>query len=284
MGYNTHMEMKYELNKIYRDEFGRPTAILALDKEAGISSHDLVDKVRRNLDYKKVGHAGALDNFATGLMIILVGKATKLSDTLINKDKQYHAQILLGIATDTQDPEGVITDAKQIDSIDKDSISKLLQDEFLGNIEQHVSVYSSVKVDGAKLRILMRDERFDNEIVEDGNKKFIKMLPKEGVSAKEKMVEVPRREIEITNIELVDAKEIETEDLPTKYLIGNKIQEGDRWALLDIVVDCSKGTYVRQLAEDIGKRLGYPASLLNLRRTRIANVYLDNAISLDLIS
>ncbi len=103
------MTIDFPVNNLKRDEFGRPSGIVAVNKPAGVTSHDLVDKLRKQLGTKKVGHAGALDVFADGVMIYLIGKSTKLSDKLMHLDKEYVTTIILGIATDTQDTEGKVT-------------------------------------------------------------------------------------------------------------------------------------------------------------------------------
>lgn len=100
----------YQVNQITKDEFGRVSGVFAYNKPAGVSSHDIVYKFRRHFETKKVGHAGTLDPFADGLLIVLVGKATKLSDTFLNTDKEYRARILFGIETNSGDPEGDIVE------------------------------------------------------------------------------------------------------------------------------------------------------------------------------
>ena len=91
-----------------------PEGILLVDKPSGITSHDVVDRVRRIFHMKKVGHAGTLDPMATGLMIILVGKATKVSQYLMSMDKEYTGTLRLGQSTDSQDAEGTVTEERPV--------------------------------------------------------------------------------------------------------------------------------------------------------------------------
>ena len=146
------MNNPYTPNQIVRDDFGRPSGILAIDKPVGMTSHDVVDVVRSALGTRQVGHAGALDPFATGVLVIIVGKATKLSNDLMSKTKSYAAQILLGVATDSQDPEGKIMDVSQ-QTVSMKALRSVIETMSKG-YDQFVPVYSSVKVDGQKLRKL----------------------------------------------------------------------------------------------------------------------------------
>src|SRR5690606_27085198 len=100
---------KLEVNKIYRDDFGSKFGILLLNKPAGITSNDLVNLVREKFKIKRVGHAGALDPFASGLMIVLVGKSVKLSQEMIGLEKEYQFQLILGLTSSTLDVEGKLT-------------------------------------------------------------------------------------------------------------------------------------------------------------------------------
>ena len=124
--------------------------VLLLNKPAGITSHDLVYKVRKALQIKKVGHAGTLDPLATGLMIILIGKATKLSQYLMGLDKSYRGTIYLGETTDSQDGEGKVIQKREIPKIDAETIQKAM-DTFLGDQYQIPPMFSAIKKDGQPL-------------------------------------------------------------------------------------------------------------------------------------
>jgi len=264
----------FELNKIYRDEFGRPNAILLMDKQAGISSHDLVDKVRRKLGTKKVGHAGALDVFSSGLMLILVGKATKFANELLGWDKAYIARMVFGLFNYTQDPEGDLISTQSNVLPQKEEITSLFE-KMTGANKQFVSIYSSVKVNGVKLRKLLRDPRYTFEIEEKEDAKKIILKRKEsGEIIKE--VNVPRRDIMIFDIKLINSGLLKGSELPFRGL-----EPSLEYGYADIYVKCSKGTYIRQLGEDIAKALGTTAVLAQLQRCELGQYDLTKTIGLD---
>lgn len=124
--------------------------VLLLNKPTGITAHDLVYKVRKALKIKKVGHAGTLDPMATGLMIILVGKATKLSQYLMGMDKSYVGTICLGKTTDSQDAEGKIVQEREVPNINTETIQKTM-DTFLGDQYQIPPMFSAIKKGGQPL-------------------------------------------------------------------------------------------------------------------------------------
>ena len=152
--------------------------ILLIDKPKGITSRDVVNNVIKKLSTKKVGHTGTLDPLATGVLIVCVGKATKLVKYLTSKEKEYIATVELGTKTDTLDNTGNILEEK-VSIIDKDKIIKVLN-SFKGKYEQEVPIYSAVKVNGKKLYEYARN-----------NEK----------------VDLPKREIEVKSIELVSEVE-----------------------------------------------------------------------------
>lgn len=129
--------------------------ILLIDKPSGMTSHDVVDQVRRKLRMKRIGHAGTLDPMATGLLIILVGKATKLSQYLTSLDKTYSGTIKLGEATNTQDADGEITTTKPVPELTEAQAREVL-DTFLGDQYQTPPMFSAVKIDGQRLYKLAR--------------------------------------------------------------------------------------------------------------------------------
>ena len=208
--------------------------ILVVDKPAGITSHDVVDFIRKRFGVRKVGHTGTLDPMATGVLVILIGKATKTSITFSQDDKEYVATLFLGTRTDTQDSTGRVIEKKPINGLDIDAAREAFR-SFLGDIEQIPPMVSAKKYKGKKLY----------EIARRG-----KVVPRN-----------PSR-IKIHDIELLDFK------------------------LPEIIfrVSCSKGTYVRTLCEDVGKRLGYPAHLSKLTRTRSGRFLIQEAHALDTVS
>lgn len=129
--------------------------ILIINKPSGITSHDVVDIIRKKFDTKGVGHAGTLDPMATGVLILLIGKATKLSSTFINDDKEYVATLFLGKRTDTQDSTGRVIEEKHVNGLDISETKKIF-DAFLGEIEQIPPMVSAKKYKGKKLYQLAR--------------------------------------------------------------------------------------------------------------------------------
>ncbi|WKZ28225.1 MAG: hypothetical protein QY330_01295 [Candidatus Dojkabacteria bacterium] len=274
--------IKQIINKITRDEYGRPSGIIAVDKPVGKSSHDMVDMVRKELGTRKVGHAGALDTFASGLLLILIGKDTKKADSLLAANKSYQARILLGMSTDTQDTEGVVI--KQVDDTEvAEADCQTVLQKFVGVQDQFVSVYSSVKVSGKKLRVLMRDNRYSSRIDYFDKKKVIKFSPKEeNPNLHEFEVEVPRKKINIFGIELKNVELLKKSEIARYFTKSEQLPKIA--TVMDIVVHCSKGTYIRQLAEDIGASLGLPAVLVELRRTQISDVVIADAVDIHKLS
>ena len=130
--------------------------ILLVDKPVGITSHDIVDRLRKKLKMKKIGHAGTLDPLATGLMIMLIGKATKVSQFLISLDKSYEGEFLLGIETDSQDADGNVVSEKQLPiDLNENQIEEEMK-TFLGDQYQTPPMFSAKKIDGVPLYKMAR--------------------------------------------------------------------------------------------------------------------------------
>lgn len=220
--------------------------ILIIDKPEGITSHDVVARCRRILRTKKIGHTGTLDPFATGVVVILVGKATRLAQFLDKDAKEYEAVVRLGFATDTGDrtgsPKSKVQSPK---SVSKDEIEAVLP-EFCGEIMQTPPMYSAKKVEGKKLYELAR----------------------KGIEIERKAVAVKIYELELLESEIENQK-VETED--------QRPQTTDH----TLRVACSAGTYIRTLAEDIGKKLEIGAHLAELRRTKAGKFHLSQAVTLE---
>lgn len=194
--------------------------IILLNKKKGITSRTAIVEVSKALGIKKIGHAGTLDPLATGLLVILLNDATKLSDYLINEDKEYIAEILIGRSTSTLDSEGEIIEEKKVTS--NLNIDEVLN-SFVGTSNQTPPMYSAIKQKGKKLYELARAG-----------------------------VDVARESREITIYNISRVSDIVNNEGLVSFKIKTKV---------------SKGTYIRVLAEDIGKRLGYPAHLAALERT-----------------
>lgn len=149
--------------------------IIVINKPKGITSREVVNKVCKLLNTKKVGHTGTLDPIATGVLVLCVGKATKLVETLTSNDKEYVATVKLGILTDTLDTDGTIIEKKCV-NLDKDKLENVLN-SFIGTYNQEVPIYSAVKINGKKLYEYAREK---------------------------KEVTIPKRMVEIKKIKLIE--------------------------------------------------------------------------------
>lgn len=217
--------------------------LLVIDKPAGLTSHDVVVRARRILRERRVGHTGTLDPFATGVLVILLGRATRLAQFLSGVDKEYEAIIRLGYSTDTGDLTGnpIPGPTAKPDAWTETEIEKVLQ-SLRGDIDQVPPMYSAKKVEGKRLYELAR----------------------RGES-------VERKPIQVCIYEFAAIR-------PSGQLIKDNL---DGTFDFHTRVSCSSGTYVRTLAEDFGKRLYVGAHLAELRRTRVGDFSIDQAITLD---
>jgi tRNA pseudouridine55 synthase len=210
--------------------------LLIIDKPEGFTSHDVVSRVRRALRTKRVGHTGTLDPFATGVLVLLVGKATRLARFLDKDEKEYEATIRFGFETDTGDRTGTARkDTQNGKPIFRAEVEAVLR-EFTGEIRQVPPMYSAKKIGGKKLYELARRGE-----------------------------EVDRRP-ELVNIYAIE-------------IIGGH-EEAAPLSEVRIRVSCSAGTYIRTLAEDIGRRLGTAAHLCELRRTRAGKFDISQSLKL----
>ncbi|MCE8163534.1 MAG: tRNA pseudouridine(55) synthase TruB [Candidatus Moeniiplasma glomeromycotorum] len=207
--------------------------ILLIDKPRGLTSHQVVAIVRRQLGIKKVGHAGTLDPLATGLLVVMVGKATKLSNQLTGQFKVYEAEMKLFQTTDTGDMAGTIINQQKPQIFTLSQVQTALN--FFNNYTywQTPPLYSAIKIKGKKLY----------EYARQGLK-----------------VEIPPREVIISSLKLVEYNPLE-----------GKIK---------LITECSKGTYIRSLVQDIAQKLGTIAILSHLRRVSSGPFHLSQAINL----
>ncbi len=278
-------DFKYKLNEIYQDEFSRKSGILAINKPIRITSHDLVDEVRKRLKTRRVGHTGALDPFASGLMIILVGASTKLSNKFLFMDKEYEFSLLLGISTDTSDPEGKILQIQNVKEISQKKIIDTIS-QFKGSYMQKVPVFSSAKVNGIRLRELAHAaeeiQTNDSNVIftlKENSKISSKLRNQKKLSNKNQIdIKLPKRKVYIKEIKVLNIKKINSNQI--KFIKDEtKIYE---LMQVDIISRVSKGTYIRQLACDIGKELGtIPAMLYTLKRTAIDKIDIKDAIEIN---
>ncbi len=205
---------------------------LVIDKPEGVTSHDVVSSIRRILKQKKVGHTGTLDPFATGVLPVALGEATKVIPFLDESTKEYHAVMHLGIATDTQDHTGKVLHEKTWTHVSEEIIKETFS-RYIGSIKQVPPMFSALKRSGIPLYKLAREG---------------------------KTVHRESRDISIFSLDIVDI------NLPR----------------IAFRVRCSRGTYVRTLAHDLGNSLGCGAHLRELRRissgifTEVDSISLEN--------
>lgn len=194
------------------------SGVIVLDKPAGLSSSDAVQRVKRAFNARKVGHTGSLDPLATGVLPLCLGDATKFSQYLLNSDKRYLAHVRLGISTDSGDADGEVLQEREVKDIDRARLEDALE-AFRGEIEQVPSMFSAVKHHGKPLYKLAR----------------------QGIE-----IEREARPVTVYHNDIVAFEE----------------------ARLTLDIHCSKGTYVRTIAHDLGEALGCGAHVDALRRTQ----------------
>lgn len=215
--------------------------VLIIDKSAGMTSHDVVGKARKILKTKRIGHTGTLDPFATGVMVLLVGKATRLAQFLDKDAKEYEAGVRFGFETETGDLTGERRSGNyEQRNISAEDIEKILP-EFRGEILQIPPMYSAKKVEGKKLYELAR----------------------KGIEIERKAVAVKIHKLELVRRD--QATSDENRDISS----------------IKIRVACSAGTYIRTLAEDLGRKLKIGAHLVSLRRTTAGKFDLSQAVTLE---
>ncbi|HYG09140.1 MAG TPA: tRNA pseudouridine(55) synthase TruB [Pyrinomonadaceae bacterium] len=224
---------------------------LIIDKPVGWTSHDVVARVRRVLRERRVGHTGTLDPFATGVLVVLVGRATRLAQFLAGAEKEYDALVRFGYATETGDLTGArrelpdtpeaSNDVRPCAQWSREEVERALE-SLRGQIEQVPPMYSAKKVQGQKLYELAR----------------------QGVRIERAAVGVLIRELEMLEAD-------------GAWVRANQ----DGTCDLRVRVVCSAGTYIRVLAEDLGARLGAGAHLAALRRTRAGAFHLAQAVTLE---
>lgn len=205
-------------------------AFFVVDKPRGPTSHDVVARLRRASGVKRIGHAGTLDPMATGVLLVAVGRTTRLIEYLADAEKGYLADITFGIETDTYDAEGKVVTQLDASGLTREAVEGALA-PLRGIIQQRAPAYSAISVGGQRLYDLARTGQ---------------------------VVVAPVRTVEISRLEL------ETWQPP----------------VAQVRVECSKGTYIRSLAHDLGDALGTGAHLSGLVRTRIGDFHLDRAVSL----
>lgn len=205
--------------------------IIVVDKPSGVTSFDVVQKIRSKFKIRRVGHCGTLDPLATGLLVILLGKDTKLFSKFSTFDKVYKATLELGLSTSTGDCQGDILQRRKVGNISVSEIESVFRN-FIGETVQIPPMFSALKYRGKKLYELARLG-----------------------------IEVPRKK---RSINIYDLKIC-----------------GFHMPYVDFYVHCSKGTYIRTLAQDIGERLGCGACITEIRRTLLGPFSIKDAITID---
>lgn len=226
-------------NKQYRNPPKRAVhGIVLLNKPAGVSSNGILQKVRRLFNAKKAGHTGALDPFATGLLPICLGEATKVSGLLLDSDKGYRATLKLGEQSNTGDTEGEILQTLPVPKLTTEQIAAVFS-EFTGEVSQIPPMYSALKHQGKPLYWYAR----------------------QGIE-----IDRPARNIHILSLKLASFS-----------------QESENIAQIVFDVVCSKGTYVRTLAEDIAKALGTVGHLTALHRIQSGSLQASQMLTIEQI-
>jgi len=205
--------------------------VLNVNKPLGVSSHHVVARIRRLTNVQRVGHAGTLDPMATGVLVVCLGRATRVAEYIADAAKTYLATVHFGVVTETWDSEGRVLETRDVTDLSLGAIEAVLH-EFLGRIEQVPPAYSALKQDGQPLYRLAR----------------------RGVA-----VQPAPRVVEIERLEIVDWRPPE----------------------LVLRVTCTKGTYIRSLAFDLGRRMGVGAYLSALIRLAVGHFHLEDAVDLE---
>lgn len=224
--------------------------ILLIDKPLEMTSFDIIRVLRRRHKEEggegrlKVGHAGTLDPLATGLMILGVGKGTKKLTELVKLDKEYIAEVRIGEQRTTGDLEGAIVAEKEVDQISEETIKNVVA-SMVGTLTLPVSAYSAIKKEGKPMYKRAREAEKKGEVITD----------------------VPVREMTVYEAEVLDS--------------ANIIVSGKARLVVTVRFAVASGVYVRSLGEELGKRLGYPATLQALRRTKVGDFSITEAVLLE---
>lgn len=218
--------------------------LLLIDKPEGITSFDVIRVLRRATGMRKFGHGGTLDPAASGLMLIGVGKGTKQLARLIKLDKTYEATIVLGESRTTGDREGNVLQTRAVtEPIPPEELRAALA-TLVGELTLPVSAYSAIKRDGIPMYERARAAALRGEQVTD---------------------------VPVRTMRVYSATHTGTE---------LRLTDGVPMQLVNVVFAVASGVYIRSLAEELGRRLGYPASLATLRRTKIGEYSVDDAVPL----
>jgi tRNA pseudouridine55 synthase len=229
--------------------------LLVVDKPAGPTSHDIVARVRRALREQRVGHTGTLDPAATGVLPLVVGRATRLAQFLSGSDKSYEAVIRFGFSTDTGDAQGRALGVQRVTELPSRETIDAALDAFRGTFLQQPPAFSAKKIDGKRSHKLARARARDDA----------RLKPSRSGTISTDILDPP------------DPPGLPDPVSVTTYAIDVVSTDGDTVTLR---VDCSAGFYIRSLAHDLGERLGVGGHLVALRRTRSGTLTLADAVGL----
>jgi tRNA pseudouridine55 synthase len=224
--------------------------ILCINKPLGWTSFDVVKKIKGLTKAKKVGHAGTLDPLATGVLILGLGKETKNLQTYQNLPKTYEAEIVLGGTTQTDDLEFLPENLKPTKDLDKENIKTVIQDNFVGRLEQLPPQFSARKVNGKRAYKLARS----------GQK-----------------VELKPSQIEVYGFEVLNLEISQGKVFLAKFADLPKTHQNHEFVIIKARINCSKGTYIRSLARDLGVKLGTGGFLKSLVRTQIGDFKIEDS-------
>lgn len=217
--------------------------LLLIDKPTGISSFDVIRTLRRRTGVRKFGHAGTLDPAASGLLLIGVEQGTKQLTQYIKLDKEYVAEVTLGESRTTGDLEGEVLEEAVVENLSEADVRVALA-HMIGSLRLPVSAYSAIKKDGVPMYKRARAAAKIGDLVKD----------------------VPVRDMVVHEAELLD-------------IYNRNVHGNDRVVVL-VRFLVGSGTYIRSLGEELGQRLGYPATLASLRRTKVGEFRVEDALQL----
>ena len=234
-----------------------PAGLIVIDKPGGMTSHDVVSRVRRLAHTRRVGHGGTLDPMATGVLVIGVGRATRLLTYVIGADKRYRATIRLGASTITDDAEGEVIARASVSGVSDDAVRAGLAAQ-TGTVSQVPSAVSAIKINGQRA--------------------YAKVRAGESV-------ELAPRTVTISAIDVLDIRRLRVIDGSVDGSVGGSaVVAGADVVDVDVDVACSTGTYIRAIARDLGDSFGVGGHLTALRRTAVGAFTLAESVTLDALT
>lgn len=251
---------------------------LNINKPIGWTSRDVLNKLQSIYNYRKFGHAGTLDPLATGVLIVLVGDECKKQDYYMGQDKTYKTRIVFGISSPTDDLEGPITPGAKLKINNEQLIVKVKKylNDYIGKFKQAVPYFSAVKINGKEMYKSARNqELIDSLPVKEVCLNKFTILPKKHNPATLKKFKSP------TPIKESFARPLDLRSGTIEKDYESRLKYySENFPFIDLVLDVSKGFYVRSLARDLGKFLGTSAVMASLTRTRVGTIKIVNSKTL----